>query len=346
MTTERKEYSFALLFAALGVLLASAAEAGAQGAGAVVPLPAEMRNAAERYLPGVVGEAVPAFPIDPGLAQLAAGTRRYQIISSSGGGTTEEHVITPVPGDETGRHWRYRVGDRTVFLQQVPGQSLDIVSEEDSGQGVLTRYHPPEPLLIAGMNAGDSKRLTMKVDVYDLSDPKDLEHKGSLDVTLTYVGAYRVTVPAGTYDAALLRWDFRGKGRPGQRRRCPGALRRTRCRHGGGGGKARRRRLSHLQRQHQSGQGPRRAGRMTAPHPVATTETGLHSSRYGSLLTNIKTTAMIRTASRDVQTGRRICLMESSNTLKKKNALIINIIRLDKHHDKTARSRSTFPIRA
>jgi hypothetical protein len=76
---------------------------------------------------------------------------------------------------------------------------------------VLTRYNPPEPLLIAGMNAGDSKTLMMKVNVYDLSNPKDFEHKGSLDVTLSYVGAYRVTVPAGTFDAALLKWDFKGK---------------------------------------------------------------------------------------------------------------------------------------
>jgi hypothetical protein len=31
------------------------------------------------------------------------------------------------------------------------------------------------------------------------------------NVTLTYVGAYRVTVPAGTFDAAPLKWDFKGK---------------------------------------------------------------------------------------------------------------------------------------
>ena len=210
MTARLKQCLFAT-FVGFGLLLALPIDAGAQGAGAVVPLPAEMRNAAASYLPGVVGEAVPAFPIDPGLAQLAAGTRRYEIVSGSDKGTTEEHVIAPVSGDKTGGQWRYRVGDRTVFLQQVPGQSLSIVSEEDSDQGVLTRYNPPEPLLIAGMNAGDSKALTMKVNVYDLSDPKDVEHKGSLDVTLTYVGAYRVTVPAGTFDAALLKWDFKGK---------------------------------------------------------------------------------------------------------------------------------------
>jgi hypothetical protein len=209
MTLGLKQSLFAGFFG-FGLLLALPIDAGAQGAGPVVPLPAQMRNAAERYLPGVVGEAVPAFPIDPGLAQLAAGTRRYEIVGG-GQGTTEEHVIAPVSGDKTGGQWRYQVGARTVFLQQVPGQSLSVVSEEDSDQGVLTRYNPPEPLLIAGMNAGDSKSLTMKVNVYDLSDPKDVEHKGSLDVTLTYVGAYRVTVPAGTFDAALLKWDFKGK---------------------------------------------------------------------------------------------------------------------------------------
>src|SRR5512147_147601 len=60
-----------------------------------------------------------------------------------------------------------------------------------------------------------SQAKATKVNVYDLSDPKDVEHKGSLDVTLTYVGAYRVTVPAGTFDAALLKWDFKGKIGPG-----------------------------------------------------------------------------------------------------------------------------------
>ena len=222
MTTGSKNCSFAVL-GGFGMLLAPTIDADAQellleptinadaqSAGAVVPLPAEVRNAAANYLPGVVGEAVPAFPIDPGLAKLATGTRLYEIVSGDDKGMTEEHVITPVSGDKTGGQWRYQVSDRTVFVQQVPGKSLSVVSEEDSNQGVLTRYSPSEPLLIAGMNAGESKTLSTKVKVYDLSDPKD-EHKGSLEVTLTYVGAYRVTVPAGTFDAALLKWDFKGK---------------------------------------------------------------------------------------------------------------------------------------
>jgi hypothetical protein len=200
-----------LQMTAAGLLLSMGVAQGASAQeGAVVPLPHALQGPLQQYLPGVVGEPVPAFPIEPGLAMVSAGTRQYQVIRGDGG-TTEQHVIAPVQGDTSGTQWRYQVGDRAVYLKEVPGESLGIVSEADADQGVLTRYAPSEPLLIAGMNAGDRRQLTLNVSVYDLSDPDDLEHTGTLDTVLTYVGAYRVTVPAGSFDAALLRWDFRGK---------------------------------------------------------------------------------------------------------------------------------------
>lgn len=204
--------SAALGGALLSLFLMSSPEgAHAQGVGAVVPLPADMRANAEKYLPGVVGEPVPAFTIDPSLATLSAGTRTYAVVSGNTDNQTEQHQITA--GEKPGQ-WRYKVGDRTVFLHEVKGQSLSIVSEQDNDKGVLTRYSPAQPLLIAGMNAGDEKTMTIKVSVYDLDDPTDLEHSGTLNLTLTYVGAYKVTVPAGTFDAAALRWRYSGKVGP------------------------------------------------------------------------------------------------------------------------------------
>ena len=200
------------LVAILSVLDASVVRA--QGAGAVVPLPTQMAAVAQQYLPGVVGEPVPAFTIDPALASLAAGARDYEIVSGTEAGQTEQHVIAALPRDATGTRWRYTIANRTLFLQAVPGESVSITSEEDSDQGVLTRYNPPEPLLIAGMSAGDTRKGTNNVKVYDLNDPEDLEHKGTVNLTFTYVGAYKVTVPAGTFDAALLRWDYKGKVGP------------------------------------------------------------------------------------------------------------------------------------
>jgi hypothetical protein len=141
-------------------------------------------------------------------------TRTYEIVSGRDAGRTEQHVVAALPRDPTGTRWRYTIGERTVFLNEVEGKNLSIVSEEDSDQGVLTRYRPPEPLLIAGMNAGDSRSMAIDVRVYDLNDPEDLEYKGRVDLTFTYVGAYKVTVPAGTFDAALLRWEYKGKVGP------------------------------------------------------------------------------------------------------------------------------------
>ena len=180
--------------------------------GAVIPLPAKLAAQAQNYLPGVVGPAVPGFTIDASLAHLTAGTRTYQVVSGDQAGTMESHVIAPLSRDTSGKRWRYQVGDRVVFLSEVPGQSLSVVSENDEDQGVTTRYQPAEPLLIAGMNPGDVQTFTINASVYDLSDPgSQPDHTGTLNLTLTYVGAYQVTVPAGTYNAALLAWQYSGQ---------------------------------------------------------------------------------------------------------------------------------------
>lgn len=202
------------MLAAAVLSLTVAGTASGQGSGAVVQLPAQMSAAAQEYLPGVIGAPVPAFTIDPALAWLTPGSRTFQIVSGDDAGKLEQHVISALPRDTTGTRWRYTVGQRTVFLNEVEGQSLSIVSEEDADQGVVTRYRPPEPLLIAGMNAGDTRTMAINVSVYDLNDPDDLEHKGTVNLTFSYVGAYRVTVPAGTFDAALLRWEYKGKVGP------------------------------------------------------------------------------------------------------------------------------------
>jgi hypothetical protein len=76
---------------------------------------------------------------------------------------------------------------------------------------VISRYAPPEPGLLNGLAPGDSKAFRIAVKVCDLSDPQDVAHEGALDVTYSYLGAYRVNTPAGSYDAALIKWAYEGK---------------------------------------------------------------------------------------------------------------------------------------
>jgi hypothetical protein len=38
-----------------------------------------------------------------------------------------------------------------------------------------------------------------------------VKHEGTLALTYSYLGAYRVNTPAGSYDAALIKWAYDGK---------------------------------------------------------------------------------------------------------------------------------------
>ena len=90
-----------------------------------------------------------------------------------------------------------RILEGARFFQKAPDGSLLTVAEQDLGNKVLSRFTPGDPLIIPGMNPGESRKSTVQVSVYNLSDSKmkSVTHSGSLDVTYTYVGTYRVTVP-------------------------------------------------------------------------------------------------------------------------------------------------------
>ena len=47
-----------------------------------------------------------------------------------------------------------------------------------------------------------------------LDDPSKQDYSGNLNASYTYVGTYQVTVPAGTYQAILIRLKYEGKVGP------------------------------------------------------------------------------------------------------------------------------------
>jgi hypothetical protein len=188
------------------------APAGASGAA----LSGEEAAMLEELLgPGVLGQPVAGSPLTPSFAPLRAGTSSYLIAGGNAKGQTEQHVVTRLEGDPSGASWRYAVGAQgSVFIKETEDGSLTFVTEENTDQGVITRYEPAQPGLLTGLAPGDSKTSSVAVKVYDLSSPQDLTHEGRLDVTYSHLGAYRITTPAGSYDAALIKWSYEGKVGP------------------------------------------------------------------------------------------------------------------------------------
>lgn len=176
------------------------------------------RAKAEEFLgKGVVGKALPGNPIADASKFFAfkPGSWTFKFASGDKQGQPNEQSFKIMDRDTSGATGRFQNGENLVdFLTRSDDGSISIVSEQDADQGVISRFSPPEPIYIAGLKPGESKKFTIGVKVYDLSDPKEVSHEGSLDLTYSYVGAFEVTVPAGTYEAALIKWDYKGKVGP------------------------------------------------------------------------------------------------------------------------------------
>jgi hypothetical protein len=204
-------FSVGAVFAAL--LLAASTPAAAADP---IPLPQADSAVLQQQLgDGVVGDAVAADPLTAADIPLRAGTWTFKVVSGNNQGQTQQDILTRLERDQSGASWKIETGDKDLaFIQLGSDQNILILSEQDTDQGVITRFSPAEPILLVGMKPGDTESVTIGVKVYDLSSPDEVSHSGSLQLTYSYIGAYKVTVPAGTYDAVLLKWDYDGSVGP------------------------------------------------------------------------------------------------------------------------------------
>ena len=186
------------------------------GADSVIPLPNEDRERIEAGLgPGVIGKAVAAPTIkDPVVffSMQTARSWRFRYTVGERKDKVEHYILSPRQraGDVT--TWKAITGPTTaMYFRTMKDGSVDLVSDEDRDEGLVTRYSPPVPFWVSNLEPGAVRRSQHSVKVYDLSDPREVSHRGSLNLVYTYVGAYEVIVPAGKFEAVLLKWEHKGK---------------------------------------------------------------------------------------------------------------------------------------
>jgi hypothetical protein len=86
----------------------------------------------------------------------------------------------------------------------------------DFHEGVIIVTTPPNAFVLKGMRPGESRQFEQKVSVDYLDTPDKMDYSGSLAGTFSYVGAFEVKVPAGTFQTVLLRTKCQGKIGPAQ----------------------------------------------------------------------------------------------------------------------------------
>lgn len=111
--------------------------------------------------------------------------------------------------------WLYSADDVTIYtLKRMADGSILSPSEQDLGQGVTTRHDPARPFLLDGAQPGVPDVRNLEVKVYNRGETGTPAHTGTLTLTYTYLGRYQVSVPAGTYPAAVVKLAYAGQVGP------------------------------------------------------------------------------------------------------------------------------------
>ena len=189
--------------------------ASARAQGVVLPLPAEDQKIIDKKLgAGVVGKALPSEPLGDASVYfpLEEKARSYQVTAGAKAGNTVELGVAKGARPNGTPAWRFEITPTVaVFLHATPEGDLFMPAMADASEGMIIVTTPPNPFLLKGMKPGETRTFAQTVSVKYLDDPSDQKYSGKLQGSYTYLGTYQVTVPAGTYDAVLMRHKYTGK---------------------------------------------------------------------------------------------------------------------------------------
>jgi len=141
----------------------------------------------------------------------------YRVLPQSGAEFEESHRMLGLAETPGSSRYEYQLNaTESQILEFSEGEGVRIEGAIDRKEGVKTEFQPPKPLLPKGLLPGQSVMVVSKVRVLDLAHPEKLKHSGELTCTLTHLGSFHSVVPAGEYDAILVRLESRGKIGPAE----------------------------------------------------------------------------------------------------------------------------------
>jgi hypothetical protein len=190
-----------------------AVEAGGQGAVRPLP-PTDQQEIAGHLGAGVVGAALPsealldASPYFP----LQERAFTFQVTSGANAGKVQHLTLHKTRRPSGAEAWRLMLSPSLhAFVNPTGSGDFLMPAVSDIDEGVVVVTTPANPLLLKGMKPGESRRFTQKVSVNYLDHPAKQDYAGKMTGAYTYVGTYRMSVPAGTFDSRAARLPREGR---------------------------------------------------------------------------------------------------------------------------------------
>jgi hypothetical protein len=196
------------------VLVASAAVALSASHAHAQELDSDAKKMVASFGSGVVvqtgGKATISQASD--YALLAPGTMTFKIVSGDNSGTKVQRTVKAKAGASGTYEVMLGKTHTMTYVQQKEGvfSTMEINTDTKS----LSKFNPAEPVLVDGATSGSPSTRTVKVEVYDVGDPKTVTHSGSLKCTYEVLGTFKVKTEAGTYDAIGVRVKYDGSVGP------------------------------------------------------------------------------------------------------------------------------------
>jgi len=199
-----------------GIVLLFGTLRGSDGAGA--DLAVDVPRGVHEILGAGVVEALETGAVetarrlgDPlSVARWEPGEWTYEITAGARRGTTLREALAVIVPTGRGETWRRTIGDEyTLYLSRTADGSLVLPSEIVHAHKAIVSYEPPLTYLIAALEPGATRVYDGRMNVYRAANPDSKWCSGRIRVTTVHAGMYRVTAPAGTFRATLVKTDYR-----------------------------------------------------------------------------------------------------------------------------------------
>jgi hypothetical protein len=176
----------------------------------VVPLGAEDRKVLSLLGEGVVGKALPAHPIEDAgkFLDLQAGPHTFRVVSGKDKGKMQVETYTSLGAKDGSPHWKRTIGDQYDEFLTLKAGAVAKTAETEKEHGYRAAFDRPMHEHV-GIAPGESVNLESKMRVSTVKDPGEIKYTGKMNSKLTYVGAYQVKVPAGSFEAILVKLDVK-----------------------------------------------------------------------------------------------------------------------------------------
>ena len=171
------------------------------------------------YLPGVLIEPLND---DQGIESLETWwpevKSEFQMERTAGGGGdvnfTAVCALTKRPlkkdPEQQPQTWCISLPENVHKFFRRTKDELVVTREIDIPNNVISTFDPYEPVIITGVKPGEQRKYDVEVKVYDLENPADLLHSGSLECTYRDLGNWKARVPAGEFEAKVISIQYRG----------------------------------------------------------------------------------------------------------------------------------------